>query len=117
MVFSTMKNNLCSASKDVVNEAIRSSNKNKKDFDVDPYVMIIFSRFLLNFLKEKAKMEQNEWLLPFHPYALPEHIYRGKYQEIQLIILIPPMGASPMASIAEDLIYCGAETILLICDS
>lgn len=79
--------------------------------------MIIFSRFLLNYLMKKIKMEQIEWLLLFHPYASPEHIYRGKYQEIQLTVMIPPMGASPMASIAEDLIYCGAETILLICGS
>ena len=112
-----MKDNLCCISKDVIQEAIRSSNKNKESFNVDPNVMIIFSRFLMNYLMKKIKLKEIEWLSSFHPYTAPEFIYRGKYQEIQLTILMPPMGASPMASIAEDLIYCGAKTILLICGS
>ena len=112
-----MKENLCNTSKDVIEAAIKSSDKNMKDFEVDPNAMIIFSGSLLNYLKEKTKMEKIEWLMPFHPYAAPEHIYRGKYREIPITILIPPMGASPIASIAEDLIYCGAKVILLVCGS
>ncbi|MFX1566773.1 MAG: hypothetical protein ACFFCV_00240 [Promethearchaeota archaeon] len=112
-----MKNNLCCTSKDVIQAAIRSSGKSPEDFNVDPCVMIVFSRFLVNYLMEKIKLSQIEWLLPFHPYSAPEYIYRSKYQDIQLTVLIPPMGASPIASIAEDLIYCGAKTILLVCGS
>ena len=112
-----MKDNLCCTSKDVIQAAIRSSGKRQEDFNVDPCVMIVFSRFLVNYLIEKTKLSQIEWLLPFHPYSAPEYIYRGKYQNIQLTVLIPPMGASPLASITEDLIYCGAKTILLVCGS
>lgn len=112
-----MKEHLCSTSKDIIKAAIKSSDKSMKDFDVDPNVMIIFSGFLLNYLKEKIKMEQIEWLMRFHPYSAPEHMYRGKYKECPFTVLIPPMGASPMASIAEDLIFCGAKTILLVCGS
>lgn len=112
-----MKENLCCTSRDVIQAAIRSSDKNMKDFNIDPSVMIIFSGFLLSYLKEKTKLEQFEWLIPFHPYAAPEHIYRGKFKETPITILISPMGASPIASIAEDLIFCGAKTILLVCGS
>lgn len=112
-----VKENLCCASKDVIQAAIKSSDKSMKDFEIDPNVMIIFSGFLLNYLKNKVKMEQIEWLMRFHPYSAPEYMYRGKYRELPITVLIPPMGASPMASIAEDLIFCGAKTILLVCGS
>ncbi|MFX1571740.1 MAG: hypothetical protein ACFFB0_03250 [Promethearchaeota archaeon] len=112
-----MKNNLCLTSVDVIKTAIKSSGKSKKDFEVDPNIFLIFSRYLLEFLTEKAELESFEWLTPYHPYAAPEKIFRGKYHDIPLTILIPPMGASPMASIAEDLIQCGAKLILLICGS
>lgn len=112
-----MKLNYCCTSKDVIQAAIKSSNKSIKDFEVDPNVMIIFSGFLLDYLKEKARMEKIEWLMRFHPYSTPEQLYRGKYKDLPITVLIPPMGASPMASIAEDLIFCGAKSVLLVCGS
>lgn len=112
-----MKENLCISSIDVIREAIKRSNKNIKDFEVSPNILIIFSGFLLNYLRERANLEKIEWLMPFHPYAAPEQIYRGKFQDISITILIPPMGASPISSITEDLINCGAKTILLVCGS
>ena len=73
------------------------SNKNMKDFEVSPNILIIFSGFLLNHLREQANLEMVEWLMPFHPYAAPEQIYRGKFQDISITVLIPPMGASPIS--------------------
>ncbi len=112
-----MNNKYCLTSEDVINVAIESSGKSKKDFEVDPNIFLIFSSSLLEFLTEKAKLEPSEWLMPFHPYAGPEKIFRGKYHDIPITVLIPPMGASPIASIAEDLIQCGAKVILLVCGS
>ena len=112
-----MNNKFCLTSEDVINAAIESSGKSKKDFEVDPYVFLIFSGSLLEYLKEKAILKPYEWLMPFHPYAGPEKIFRGKYRDIHITVLIPPMGASPIASIAEDLIQCGAKVILLVCGS
>ena len=112
-----MNNKFCLTSEEVINSAIESSGKSKKDFEVDPYVFLIFSGFLLEFLKEKVNLKPYEWLIPFHPYASPEKIFRGKYHNIPVTVLIPPMGASPIASIAEDLIQCGAKVILLVCGS
>ncbi|MFX1311739.1 MAG: hypothetical protein ACFFHD_03870 [Promethearchaeota archaeon] len=112
-----MNKKFCLTPEDVINDASESSDKNENDFKVDPYVFLIFSGSLLEFLKEKAKLKAYEWLMSFHPYASPEEIFRGKYHDIPITVLIPPMGASPIATIAEDLIYCGAKVILLVCGS
>jgi len=111
-----MKDNFCLTSKDVVQAAKIASNKNTKDFEVDPNIMIIFSRGLLDNLKDVANLQNSDWLTPFHPYGGGE-LYRGKYNDIPISVLLPSMGASPMASLAEDLIYCGAKLILLVCGS
>ncbi|MFX0040406.1 MAG: hypothetical protein ACFFCY_08000 [Promethearchaeota archaeon] len=111
-----MAENYCLSSKDIVQTAMKVSNKSRKDFEVDQNVMIIFSGGLLNYIKEKINLKELDWLLPFHPYGGGE-LHRGNYKEIPLSIIIPSMGASLMASIAEDLIFCGAKTILLVCGS
>ncbi|MFX1379301.1 MAG: hypothetical protein ACFFA4_09415 [Promethearchaeota archaeon] len=111
-----MKKIFCLTSKDVVQTAIVVGNKNMKDFEVDPIVMIIFSEGLLNYLKEITNLKESEWLLSYHPYG-GGRLYRGQYEDISLSVILPPMGASLMASNAEDLIYCGAKTILLVCGS
>ncbi|MFX0031004.1 MAG: hypothetical protein ACFE8B_17450, partial [Candidatus Hermodarchaeota archaeon] len=111
-----MKENFCLTSKDVIQAAIRASDKTIKDFEVDQNVMIIFSTGLLNRLKEKANLKESDWLLPYHPYGGGK-LHRGNYQGIPISIILPSMGASLMASVAEDLIYCGAKIILLVCGS
>jgi uridine phosphorylase len=111
-----MAENYCLSSKDIVQTAMKVSNKSMKDFEVDQNVMIIFSGGLLNYVKDKINLKESDWLLPFHPYGGGE-LHRGNYKEIPLSIIIPSMGASLMASIAEDLIFCGAKTILLVCGS
>ncbi|MFX1388974.1 MAG: hypothetical protein ACFE9Z_02795 [Promethearchaeota archaeon] len=100
----------------MVQAAITASNKSLTDFKVDENVLIIFSGGLLNFLKEKLNTEESDWLLPFHPYG-GGRLNRGIYEDIPISIILPSMGASIMASVTEDLIYCGAKTILLVCGS
>jgi uridine phosphorylase len=111
-----MEKNFCLTSKDVVQVAIGDSNLTLKDFEVDQNVLIIFSGGLLNYLKEKVPLKESDWLLPFHPYGGGK-LYRGIYEGVAISIIFPSMGASIMASIAEDLIFCGAKTILLVCGS
>ena len=111
-----MGENYCLTSKDLVETAMKVANKNMDDFKVDPYVMIVFSGSLLEYLKEKANLVQSDWLAPFHPYG-GTRIHRGKYDNLPITVMMPQMGASPMASVAEDLIFCGAKVILLVCGS
>ncbi len=115
-VLNNMEKDYCLTSKDVVQAAMNDSKKTMKDFEVDQNVMIIFSGGLLNFLKEKVDLKESDWLLPFHPYGGGK-LNRGIYEDMPLSVILPSMGASIMASIAEDLIFCGAKTILLVCGS
>jgi len=104
----------CISSEDVIKVAVRASKKKREDFNVDPYVILFFSGSLLEYLKKEANIEKIEWLAPYHPYASGE-MFKGIYQGIPITAISPPMGASPMSSLTEDLISCGAKAILLVC--
>jgi uridine phosphorylase len=111
-----MEKKFCLSSEDVIRSAIKSSNKKEEDFEVDPYVIIFFSKFLLDYLKERINIEQKEWLDLFHPYASGQ-LFRGYYHGMPISAISPPMGASPISSVIEDLIFCGAKVIFLVCGS
>lgn len=111
-----MKNQLCINSQDVLKKALKISGKQKEDFRVAPFTIIYFSNFLFKYLSKKAKLEQDDWLAPYHPYA-SNYISNGNYKEVPISIIQPPMGASPLSCVVEDLIYCGAKVILLVCGS
>ncbi|MFX0024105.1 MAG: hypothetical protein ACFE9S_17390 [Candidatus Hermodarchaeota archaeon] len=111
-----MEKEYCLTSKDVVQVAMRAYNKDMKEFKVDQNVMIIFSGGLLNYLKKEINLKESDWLLPFHPYGGGK-LHRGAYEGLPISVILPSMGASIMASIADDLIFCGAKTILLVCGS
>jgi uridine phosphorylase len=106
----------CISSADVIRTAKISSEKSKGEFEVDPYVIIFFSKAFLDYLNEKTEVIESEWLAPYHPYnGVP--IFRGFVEGIPITAISPPMGASPIASVIEDLIYCNAKMILLVCGS
>jgi len=109
-----MNEEYCISSEDVIKAAVRASKKKKEDFNVNPYVILFFSGSLLEYLKKEANVEKIEWLAPYHPYTTGE-LFKGKYQGIPITAISPPMGASPISSLAEDLISCGAKVILLVC--
>lgn len=105
---------LCITSKKVLEEAIRISGKSVEHFKINPNVLIVFSKTILEFLKENGNFTLNDWLAPYHPYA-GSQIMMGTYNELELSVIIPPMGPSPISSTIEDLIQCGATKILLVC--
>jgi uridine phosphorylase len=104
----------CISSEEVLEEAMRVSKKKKENFKVDPFVILFFSRILLEYFKETVKVKETEWLVPYHPYASGT-LFRGIYAGIPVSIISPPMGASSISTVIEDLIYCGAKVILLVC--
>lgn len=111
-----MENRFCISSDDVLKIAAKNSTKSEKDFQVDPYVIIYFPNMLLEYLKGEANMIKDDWLLPFHPYS-SGFLFRGNYEGIPISAIQPPMGASPISCVVEDLINCGARVILLVCGS
>ncbi|MFX1316289.1 MAG: hypothetical protein ACFE9T_10525 [Promethearchaeota archaeon] len=109
-----MSEKYCLSSEDVIKTAMKASKKKREDFDVDPYVILFFSGFSLEYLKKEVNVEKTEWLVPYHPYAAGE-LFKGTYQGIPITAISPPMGASPISTITEDLISCGAKVLLLVC--
>ena len=109
-----MNKKYCISSEDVLKSALAITNKTKKDYQVGDFVILLFSKLLLDYLIKEANMHSEDWLVPYHPYA-SNPIYNGTFDGISISAIMPPMGASPIASVAEDLIICGAKSLLLIC--
>ncbi|MFX0033565.1 MAG: hypothetical protein ACFFGP_04155 [Promethearchaeota archaeon] len=104
----------CLSSENVIETAVKYSNKAKQEFSCSKFVILLFSNSLLDYLKKKINMVSTKWLSPYHPYA-SNQLHKGVYKGIPISAIMPPMGASPIASVAEDLISCGAEVLLLVC--
>lgn len=109
-----MNKKFCIDSEDVVKSAINRANKTKNDYEVGDFTILLFSNYLLEYIKKETNMRPDEWLAPYHPYA-SNQIFKGNFDGISISAIIPPMGASPIASTAEDLITCGTKVILLVC--
>jgi uridine phosphorylase len=113
-VISKLKKKYCISSEDMIKSVLNITNKTKKNFQVGDYVILLFSKLLLEYLIKQTNMQPGDWLAPYHPYA-SNSIYNGNFDGISISAIMPPMGASPIASVTEDLITCGAKTLLLVC--
>ncbi|NHJ25744.1 MAG: hypothetical protein EAX89_14275 [Candidatus Lokiarchaeota archaeon] len=111
-----MNKKFCISSEDLIKVIAEKTKKKENEFQVNPIVIITFSRFLIEFFKAQITLIEDNWLMPYHPYA-SNPIFRGSYNNKNITIINPPMGASPISTIVEDLIFCGAEVILLACGS
>ena len=78
--------------------------------------VLSFSRAVVDRLDELCGLENVPWIsAPHHPYAAVRVVRRGVYQGLGVTAIVPPMGASPLACIVEDLVACGVETVFLVC--
>ena len=78
--------------------------------------ILTFSKAIMDRLEELCGLEDAKWLGPqHHPYAAAEIVKRGAFEDIDIMVLVPPMGASPLACIVEDLAACGVQAIFLAC--
>ncbi len=111
-----MKNGFCLSTLDIIDAAIKFAGKKKEDFEIDPIIILFFSKSLIDYLKENAKVNEIEWLTPFHPYG-GGNVFKINYKGMKFTAISPPMGASPIASVIEDVISLNAKLILLVCGS
>ena len=78
--------------------------------------VLTFSKAVVDRLEELCALEDAEWLSSsHHPYAAPHIVKRGAFRGLKVTALVPPMGASPLSCIVEDLVVCGIEAIFLVC--
>ena len=78
--------------------------------------VLTFSRTIVERLTELCALRETQWISALHhPYAAAELVKRGRRARLEVTVLVPPMGASPLACIVEDLVACGVEAVFLVC--
>lgn len=96
--------------------AARRDGVEELTLKVERFAVLTFNQAVLDRLAERCGLADVGWLSPrHHPYAAAEGVKRGTYQGGGVTVLVPPMGASPLACVAEDLVTCGAKVLVLVC--
>lgn len=96
--------------------AARQAGLDDDQLDLSGIAVLTFSKAVVDRLEALCGLEDAEWISPFHhPYAAGRVVKRGKFQGMDVTLLVPPMGASPLACIVEDLAACGVRAVFLVC--
>jgi len=98
--------------------AARAAGLTDRDLRLSGIAVLTFGRGVVERLVERCGLADAQWLGPHvHPYSAPQVTKRGSYEGLDVIVLVPPMGASPLACTVEDLIACGVRAVFLACAS
>jgi len=96
--------------------AARDAGLAKGDLALRGIAILTFSRGIVERLASQCGLEDAEWLGPrVHPYSGPQVAKRGSRDGLDVIVLVPPMGASPLACTIEDLAAGGVSAVFLAC--
>jgi uridine phosphorylase len=96
----------------------RESGLTDTDLQLNGMAVLTFSKTIVERIHELCKLQDAQWIKPMHhPYAGCDFVKRGIFEEWEITVLMPPMGASPMSCVLEDLAACGVKTIFLACAS
>jgi uridine phosphorylase len=96
----------------------RQAGLSEDQLNMTGMAVLTFSKAVVDRLEELCQIRDAEWLSPaHHPYAAPHVVKRGRFQGMDICVLVPPMGASPLACILEDLVACGVDVVFLVCAS
>jgi uridine phosphorylase len=96
--------------------AARRAGLGDEELRMAGVAVLTFSKVVVDRLEELCALEDAAWLSPHHhPYAAPHAVKRGAFHGLGVAVLVPPMGASPLACIIEDLVACGVEAVFLVC--
>jgi len=96
--------------------AARVAGLGEEDLHLGQIAVLTFSATIMARLEERCGLEDAAWIAPqHHPYAAAEIVKRGQFRGLGIAALVPPMGASPLACIVEDLAACGVRAVFLVC--
>ena len=96
--------------------AARKAGLDEEQLQLSGLAVLTFSRAIVERLDALCALQDAAWISPsHHPYAAPHVLKRGMFQGMEVVALVPPMGASPLACILEDLVVCGVRAIFLVC--
>jgi uridine phosphorylase len=90
----------------------------KSELKTPPIVVLTFNNAVLDELTKICRTKEWRWSgWNYSPYANPTKTLKGKSKGNELAVIVPPMGASPLVALCEELIYFGTESIFLLCAS
>jgi len=103
---------------DVEREAL-AQGAAPSELEVPRLVFLTFNRSVVEELSKLCQLQEREWAAAgFTPaYTPPHKSWRGKLDQEDIHVFIPPMGASTLVSFCEELIHYGAQAIFLLCAS
>ena len=94
----------------------RQAGLGDEDLSLGAIAVLTFSKGVVDRLEDLCGLEDAIWIGPrHHPYAAAEIVKRGAFEGMGVTALVPPMGASPLACIVEDLACCGVQIVFLVC--
>ncbi|MFX0210214.1 MAG: hypothetical protein ACFFDT_29810 [Candidatus Hodarchaeota archaeon] len=97
-----------------------SQGMTRSDLKVPSSIILTFNRAIL---EELVKLCPNlvDWKWKgeiFSPYSTSRKSLKGSIEDsFDIAVFMPPMGASPLTAFSEELIYFGANFIVLTCAS
>jgi len=96
--------------------AARKAGVDEDTLRLSGAVILTFSKGVVDRLDQMCDLEEADWISArHHPYAAAQIVKRGEFEGVGLTVLVPPMGASPLACLVEDLVACGARAVFLVC--
>jgi uridine phosphorylase len=102
---------------DVKNSTI-AAGVNPKALAVPEAVIITFNQPIIGELTRLCSLKDWDWVARnYTPYSTPRTCLKGEFDDLELAVFIPPMGASPLAAFCDELVVYGARTIFLLCAS
>ncbi|NHJ12979.1 MAG: hypothetical protein EAX95_04845 [Candidatus Thorarchaeota archaeon] len=84
-----------------------------------PRVAILtFNKAILDEIRNQCGMQEWQWAgWRFSPYSAPSVSLVGFLDDIEVALVVPPMGASPLTALCHELIHFGTRALFLLCAS
>ncbi|NHI82699.1 MAG: hypothetical protein EAX81_00155 [Candidatus Thorarchaeota archaeon] len=85
---------------------------------VPEVTILTFNKAVLDEIRSQCGMQEWQWEgWRFSPYSTPLVSLIGNLDDIKVALVIPPMGASPLAALCHELIHFGTRALFLLCAS
>jgi uridine phosphorylase len=96
--------------------AAMRSGFHEESLRIAEIAVLTFNKSIVDRMTELCGLSDARWLAAHHhPYATAEVVKRGKCDGFDVAVLVPPMGASPLGCVVEDLASCGVKGVFLVC--
>ena len=94
----------------------RKAGLTDADLHLADVAVLTFNKPIIDRLEELCGFEDATWIgQQHHPYSAPRVVKKGIYEGFGVAALVPPMGASPLSCVIEDLVACGVKCVYLAC--